>query len=146
MGTGEVDEPTARVVDLILSLAERISGQFEDTASEYQLTAMQAAALIRLDSPVAMHELASALTCDRSNITSLVDRLEDRDLVRRTPGVKDRRVKTLVLTPDGTNMHAELQERLYDTDQTTHALSAAEINQLGTLLQKMANSQPRVKA
>src|SRR3712207_4759579 len=45
--------------------------------------------------PRPMSELAQTLRCDNSNVTGNVDRLEDRGLVRRRPGDRDRRVKML---------------------------------------------------
>ena len=45
-----------------------------------------------------MSELANALFCDNSNVTGIVDRLEERGLVRREAAEGDRRVKLLVLT------------------------------------------------
>ena len=48
-----------------------------------------------------MGELASALSCDASNVTGLVDRLESRGLLQRSPSAEDRRVKVLSLTPLG---------------------------------------------
>ena len=40
-----------------------------------------------------MHEIATRLACDNSNVTGIVDRLEARGLVTRRPGEQDRRVK-----------------------------------------------------
>ena len=42
-----------------------------------------------------MGRLADTLSCDASNVTGLVDRLESRGLVRRQPSPDDRRVKVL---------------------------------------------------
>ncbi len=53
-----------------------------------------------LAKPTPMRELADQLHCDRSYITSLADKLEERGLVKRIPG-EDRRVKLLALTDEG---------------------------------------------
>src|SRR5438552_14831561 len=55
--------------------------------------------LIEPGRPLPMSRLAETLSCDASNVTGLVDRLESRDLVRRQPSPGDRRVKVLQLTP-----------------------------------------------
>jgi DNA-binding MarR family transcriptional regulator len=55
-----------------------------------------------------MNKLAGALRCDNSNVTGIIDRLEDRGLVRREPSANDRRVKMLTVTPEG----EALRERL----------------------------------
>ena len=59
-----------------------------------------------------MSELAEALNCDNSNVTGIVDRLEDRGLVERRSATHDRRVKMLVVTPRGAELRAQLAERL----------------------------------
>src|SRR3954447_24934431 len=66
--------------------------------------------LIEPDRPIPMGRLAETLSCDASNVTGLVDRLESRGLVRRRPAEKDRRVKVLHLTPTGSRLRAILIE------------------------------------
>jgi MarR family transcriptional regulator, organic hydroperoxide resistance regulator len=79
-------------------------------ASELELSVPQTMALRRLnpDRPMAMSELAGALRCDNSNVTGIIDRLEDRGLVRREHSLQDRRVKMLTVTAKG----EALRERL----------------------------------
>ena len=74
---------------------------------EFELSGSQAHALYVLGEPRSMGELAQLLLCDASNVTGIVDRLEQRGLIERHPSEHDRRVKMLVLTPQG----AELRER-----------------------------------
>ena len=74
---------------------------------EFELSGSQAHALYVLGEPRSMGELAQLLLCDASNVTGIVDRLEQRGLIERHPSEHDRRVKMLVLTPEG----AELRER-----------------------------------
>ena len=57
--------------------------------------------LIEPGRPVPMSRLAEVLSCDASNVTGLVDRLEARGLLARRPSPGDRRVKVLALTPPG---------------------------------------------
>ena len=47
---------------------------------------------------VTMGRLAATLSCDASNVTGLVDRLEANGLVLRRPAGHDRRVKVVELT------------------------------------------------
>ena len=62
--------------------------------------------LIEPESGLPMGQLAGALSCDASNVTGLVDRLESRGLVERRPSPADRRVKVLRLTPLGAKLRA----------------------------------------
>src|SRR3989442_9380477 len=64
--------------------------------------------LIEPGRPLPMSRLADTLSCDASNVTGLVDRLESRGLVRRQPSPQDRRVKVLQLTPTGARVRAQL--------------------------------------
>src|SRR6188474_3001703 len=64
--------------------------------------------LIEPGRPVPMGRLAETLSCDASNVTGLIDRLESRGLVRRRSSTRDRRVKVLQLTPTGARLRAQL--------------------------------------
>ena len=64
--------------------------------------------LIEPHRPVAMGRLAETLGCEASNVTGLVDRLEDRGLVQRRPSPEDRRIKVIQLTPTGSRVRAQL--------------------------------------
>jgi DNA-binding MarR family transcriptional regulator len=57
--------------------------------------------LARSGESLPLSELAARLSCVRSNITQLVDRLEADGLVRRTDDPADRRTVRAVLTPLG---------------------------------------------
>ncbi len=59
------------------------------------------AALASADTPLALSDLASRLSCVRSNMTQLVDRLEADGLVRRVSDATDRRVVRAELTEAG---------------------------------------------
>src|ERR1700754_2054338 len=71
--------------------------------TELGLSFQQSMALMRLEpgSPLPMSALAQALQCDNSNVTGIVDRLEAAGLAERRPAARDRRVKTVALTPKG---------------------------------------------
>src|SRR3954466_5231949 len=47
--------------------------------------------LIEPDQPLPMSRLAGVLQCDASNVTGLIDRLEQRGIVERRPSPADRR-------------------------------------------------------
>src|SRR3977135_873498 len=83
-------------------------------AWEFELSPAQCHVLhlIEPDRPIPMGRLAEALACDASNVTGLVDRLESRGLVRRQPSAGDRRVKVLELTSTGTQLRAQLLDRM----------------------------------
>ena len=91
-----------------------------------------------------MAELAHLLICDKSNVTKIVDKLEDLGWARRMPGKGgDRRFMRVVLTPEGRTVrerviaaHAKWVHRRFA------ALTPAQLDQLETLLRAViANSQ-----
>jgi DNA-binding MarR family transcriptional regulator len=83
-------------------------------AAELDLSPAQCHVLhhIKPGEPVPMGQLAQTLACDASNVTGLVDRLESRGLLRRSPSDADRRVKVLALTAAGLRLRSTLLERM----------------------------------
>lgn len=59
--------------------------------------------LVNAGKPLTLSELAARLSCVRSNITQLVDRLEGDGLVRRVDDPQDRRSILAELTPLGSD-------------------------------------------
>jgi DNA-binding MarR family transcriptional regulator len=93
--------------------------------------------LIEPGHPVPMKQLAATLSCDASNVTGLVDRLETRGLVRRLPGRDDRRVKVLDLTPTGVKLRTELVSRMASPPATLARLSARDQRALVRILSRL---------
>ena len=93
--------------------------------------------LIDPERPIPMGRLADTLACDRSNVTGLVDRLEARGLIRRQPSSADRRVKVLVLTPNGVQVRALLVQRMSAAPATLDRLTDRERRMLVRLLQRL---------
>ena len=84
---------------------------------------------------------AGALMCDASNVTGLVDRLEDRGLVERRAAPHDRRVRVLAITPEGERVRGRILARLGDPPAALSALSAAEQRALRDLLRRAVEQQ-----
>jgi MarR family transcriptional regulator, organic hydroperoxide resistance regulator len=94
-------------------------------------------ALHRLGGPVTMSELGKQLHCDRSFVTMIADTLEDRGLARREPSPTDRRLKNLVLTPQGMELKKRLEAELLAQMPWSHALDVDERAALLELIRKM---------
>jgi MarR family transcriptional regulator, organic hydroperoxide resistance regulator len=123
-GGSAADEAWALLRELLFAERRR----FFQTAAEFELHPAQAGALMHLDedSGLPMHEIASRLACDNSNVTGIVDRLEARGLVTRRPGEQDRRVKYVALTPSGARVRAELSSRLAQVPVAIERLSGED--------------------
>jgi MarR family transcriptional regulator, organic hydroperoxide resistance regulator len=121
--------------------------RFMAVGGEYDLAPQQMIALRMLGSgPRKMSELANALFCDNSNVTGIVDRLEERGLVRRTDSRKDRRVKLLVLTKEGERMRVEITKRMAEPPAPITSLSEKDQRALRDILQRAVASLPEPEA
>jgi DNA-binding MarR family transcriptional regulator len=103
---------------------------------EFDLFPPQVLVLKSLDEPKPMGEVASWLACDTSNLTGIIDRLEQRDLVKRTPSRRDRRVKLLVLTKEGRRLHKEISARMSQPPAEIAALSDADLRDLRDIMRR----------
>jgi DNA-binding MarR family transcriptional regulator len=112
--------------------------RFMAIASEFELSPPQVMALRHLDpaEPKPMSELAAALHCDNSNVTGIVDRLEDRGLVERRPADHDRRVKMLLITERGADIRARLSARLDEPPEPLARLSAEDQRTLRDIMRR----------
>src|SRR5437879_11815216 len=103
--------------ELIEPLAAIVRGYYDDftrAAARHGLSTAQARVLNAvIQEPLPMRILADHLTCDASNATGLVSRLEDRGLVQREPSPGDRRVKLVTPTPDGTETAARIRAEMH---------------------------------
>jgi DNA-binding MarR family transcriptional regulator len=110
-------------------------------AQEFELAPQQMIALRMLGAgPRKMSELADALFCDNSNVTGIVDRLEERALVRREAAEGDRRVKLLVLTKEGERMRAEITKRMAEPPPPIADLSERDQRALRDILKRAAET------
>jgi DNA-binding MarR family transcriptional regulator len=107
------------------------------TGQEFDLAPQQMIALRILGGgPRKMSELAQALYCDSSNVTGIVDRLEERDLVIRESATGDRRVKLLVLTKEGERVRAEITKRMAEPPPPIASLSEKDQRALRDILKR----------
>jgi DNA-binding MarR family transcriptional regulator len=93
---------------------------------------------------VPMRELVDYWRCDASYVTSLADALETRGLVERRPHPTDRRVKMIVLTPEGVAARQRALGILYQPPPSFGALTPAEQRQLRDLLRKVASADSQL--
>lgn len=110
-----------------------------DTCREFDLHPPQILVLRSLDEPKPMREVAEQLACKSSNLTGITDRLEDRDLVRRTSDPRDRRVNLLVLTDQGKKLRSEVMGRLENPLDLMSGLTDDELAELTRLLNKISD-------
>ncbi len=113
--------------------------RFVDVASSLDLTPGDLHTLLSLEPgvPRAMRTLAETLHCDPSNVTWLIDRLEARGFVERQTHVRDRRVKTVLLTDAGIDAQAEARGRISEAPAELVALPVDELRTLVGILDQV---------
>ena len=113
-GAADGTDPAAEAWGLLLQLFfTHHRPRLIELGQELDLAPQQMIALKGLDEPRPMSALAGILACDSSNVTGIVDRLEHRGLVERQSSPTDRRVKLLVLTPEGRRVREKVVERMH---------------------------------
>lgn len=120
---------------MVTELAKRIDDHLRSHLGGLDLTASQASAIRELQTPLTMRELATRMSCEASNVTFIVDRLEAAGLVERVPDVADRRVKRVRPTAKGKALRARLMRQL-TKDSPLDPLSEEERQRLQGLLTK----------
>ena len=126
----------------MLGAAHAVEAEVEAKLNAIGLSAAKLAALRALDEAgesLPLSELAGRLSCVKSNITQLVDRLESDGFVARTPAPNDRRTTLAALTRAGRQAVKD-GVRAFETAEreVLGRLSPGEVRQLRSLLKKVA--------
>jgi DNA-binding MarR family transcriptional regulator len=123
-----VNEPVAFS---LIHAAHTIESRLEEALATVNLSGPKFAALsvlVSQDQPLSLSELAEKLTCVRSNVTQLLDRLETDGLAKRIDDPSDRRGVKAEVTKLGRERHAagtkvvnkvhkEVRKQLSEVDQ-----------------------------
>lgn len=124
------------ILRAILELAGLLRGRAQGIGKDLALPPPVAMALAQISGTISMRELGQRLGCERSFITVIADELERRALIQREPDRADRRVKNLVLTPEGAALRARLDseffaqlpwQRALDADQRASLLNVMNL-------------------
>ena len=132
--SAQADPIVEELIGLVFDVAKHLSADFNASAAERGLPHAQALLLVGLDEPMPMRAIAVSLSCEPSNVTGIVDGLERRGLVVRQAAPGDRRVKQVVLTPEGERTRDMLRSRGNARAEEFFALPAGDRAQLRDLL------------
>ena len=103
------DHDDGQMMYSLVRAAHALESRLEDALEQVGLSLPKFGALSHLvkeGEPLSLSECANKMTCVRSNITQLVDRLEADGLVRRVEDPEDRRGVKAVATPLGKERYA----------------------------------------
>lgn len=120
----------------LLSVADRLRQNWGAHAAAVGLSPAQVTALLTLapGEAVPMRSLAARLDLDASNLSVLIDRLERRGAVERRSDPGDRRVKALVLTPEGERLRAAFWRALTEDPGPLAPLGDTDLRALAQIL------------
>jgi DNA-binding MarR family transcriptional regulator len=110
--------------------------RFIEIAHKLGVTAPLLGALRFLEQPQTMGRMAELLHCDPSNVTGIVDALEERNLAGRKSSAGDRRVKVVELTAAGKRLRTRAAEEMYKPPAWIEDLSAADQRALRDILRR----------
>jgi DNA-binding MarR family transcriptional regulator len=113
---------------------------FARSVGAAEITAPQLGALLLVEANrgISQSAVAEALRFDRSTLVQVVDRLEDRGLLKREASSRDRRSHALGLTAAGARLLARLKELVREHEaQIAAPLTEAERTTLIALLAKL---------
>jgi DNA-binding MarR family transcriptional regulator len=111
--------------------------RFIEIAHTLGVTPSLLGALRFLEQPQAMGRMAELLRCDPSNVTAIVDALEERGLAERKPSAADRRVKVVELTAAGRKMRTRAVEEMFKPPPWIEGLSAEDQRTLRDILRRV---------
>lgn len=115
----------------LLGAAHALEARLEEALGQAELSGPKYAVLSTLvaaGEPLSLSELAARLSCVRSNVTQLIDRLEADGLVQRVDCPSDRRLVKAEITYTGRDrqragaeqvarLHAEFAQRVAPADR-----------------------------
>jgi DNA-binding MarR family transcriptional regulator len=131
-------EPAAEHADVRAALHElvgRFLADYDRAANAHGLTLTQARVLgFASCEPLSQRRLAERFGCDPSNISVLVDRLVERELVERRPDPADGRVKLVTATEAGRALALRCCEDREWLGERLDGLSASELESVRAAL------------
>jgi DNA-binding MarR family transcriptional regulator len=85
-----------------------------------------------------MKEMASLLMCEPSNVTGIIDKLFARSYIAREENPKDRRIKMISLTDEGTELRQKIVKNIVDyKSDRLERLTPAEQQDLKKMMLKI---------
>ena len=111
LSAGQSDTTIFSLLHAAHALEDRVEASLEKAGLSTPKFSVLSA-LVANGGPLSLSELANRLSCVRSNMTQLVDRLESEGLVHRVDDPADRRIVKAAITESGRVKHAAGAEQL----------------------------------
>ena len=135
-----IDHHTDRIGPMMGKIHRAIRKELDNKFKEFSITPPQFEVLVLLwaEDGLLLSELGRKLSRDGPTITGVVDRMEKKQLVKRTRDERDRRAIKIVLTLKGVRLKGKLTTlRNEIIDKTIGNFTRNELEQLEYLLTKI---------
>lgn len=137
------DSPASGHLKALVHAADAVQRQAEARLAVVGLSLPKLAALEAISNAgasVPLSQLAESLSCVKSNVTQLVDRLEADGFVTRAADPNDRRSRLAVLTPAGREACEKGRDILQEAERGLVArLGAEDARRLMSLLARLGS-------
>jgi DNA-binding MarR family transcriptional regulator len=118
-----------------------LRSQVRDFLDEFDITRQQLSILKILkaanNEPLSTKEIQELMVDKKSDTSRLVDRLIDKDLVRKRKDPEDGRLVQVFIKYEGLRLIAQVEDRLGELDQRFQNLSETEAEELNRILSKL---------
>lgn len=120
---------------LIRRLQQISFALFMDETRDFEITPVQYSAILAIDNHPGIDQtaLCNIIAFDRSTIGDVVTRLERKKLIKRIPGVDDRRTKRLYITSAGRQLIRDIEPAVQLTQK--RILEPLKINERVSFVQ-----------
>jgi len=129
----------AKSIEIVMSqarCADKKSARLCESISQQEVRVLL---ILGRGGPTSMCEIADAVGLSMSSVTGLVDKLEEKKLVRRERSTDDRRIVRVELTEPGRETHTVAMEGQIEFARgLLEALAASEQEDLLALFRKLA--------
>ena len=134
--TAEVDQEAYNAIIATSKVIRRVALRLfaEEGITEPQFQALM---VLVENGPMLMRKMSDEMLVTPANVTGIMDRLEEKSLVRRTPGMRDRRATIIEITSEGKALYGRVAIKKGDMLQKALAtFSKDELMTLHSLLDK----------
>ena len=141
--TSEVDQEAYNAIIATSKVIRRVALRLfvEEGITEPQF---QALSLLVDNGPMLMRKMSDEMLVTPANVTGIMDRLEEKSLVRRTEGEEDRRATIIEITQEGNALYERVAIKKADMLQKAlAAFSKDELETLNNLLEKFQSEMSR---
>ena len=135
-------DSTAELIEIMFKISRLLKGSMSYTNDFTHLSVMQIQTLVYLcqNPKTSMSDIAQYFHIELPSATSLINKLCDQDLIKRSEDPEDRRLVMLALTTTGKSLleHA-LHERKIKLEKILSYLSATQKTELLTIMETLQN-------